>query len=248
MDHRMWSIVNNERSVPNVTIVCQWLDRCDYSSTVPIMSVHDIKSPKFTLVDLIQQAQDGSRDAFGELYIMYRKPIYQVCLQRLLNKDDAEELMQEVFAEAFQNLETLKDGGAFFQWLCKIASNMSIDRVRFNSRHPMKQIENFDYLPADGDSPVDVALRSERSNLILLGFSRLRDSDTVNGHRRTIELRTRIANLLEERYFFEKSERELQDAHPTLPPGTIKQNLSRGRASLGHILEELGLGPEDSYL
>lgn len=196
---------------------------------------------EMTLIDLVLLAQNGDRDAFGVLFKRYRGLVYNICLKRLGDPYEAEELLQMVFLQVLEKLSHLRDPEAFVGWLRAIANRMAINRV-VRDRKPVGFFVDLDLdeLPHADGSPVVQGQDNERDLLVQMGLSHLRESGQ--------EISARLAQLLIERYFEDKSERELKDAHPELPIGTIKQNLHTGRERLRRILMKLGLGPEDGDL
>ncbi len=80
--------------------------------------------------DLIEAARQGDRDAFGALVDMHKQTIFHVCLSHVRNEDEAMDLVQDTFLKAFTRLETFRPGSNFRAWMCRIAANGSIDKLR----------------------------------------------------------------------------------------------------------------------
>lgn len=77
--------------------------------------------------ELVSRAQGGDGRAFGELFGLYRRPIFQLCLKKVGDRGLAEEALQETFLRAFRALPGFDGSLPFFPWLSKIALNRSID-------------------------------------------------------------------------------------------------------------------------
>ena len=90
-------------------------------------------SPDIALVDA---ARAGDSDAFGRLYAEHARMVHGIMLARV-PRDDADDLVQEVFLAAFRKLHTLRDAAAFGPWLCMIARN----RARDYYRHSRETVE-----------------------------------------------------------------------------------------------------------
>jgi len=73
--------------------------------------------------DLIRQTLTGNQGAFGELVRKYQSAVYAQALRQVHNPQDAEELTQDVFLKAYQNLNQLRDADRFAGWLKRIVSN-----------------------------------------------------------------------------------------------------------------------------
>lgn len=78
---------------------------------------------------LVEQARDGSRSAFGELYQQYSRMVHGLLLARVPYSEVAD-LVQDVFLLALQRLPTLRDEKAFPGWLAMIARNQAVDYHR----------------------------------------------------------------------------------------------------------------------
>ena len=77
---------------------------------------------------LVDAAQAGDREAFGELATRFEPMVYSIALRRLGNHAEAQELCQEVLVKAMQKIEQLKVPAAFAGWLKSITVRMSINR------------------------------------------------------------------------------------------------------------------------
>jgi RNA polymerase sigma-70 factor (ECF subfamily) len=74
-------------------------------------------------VELVQKALAGDLDAFGELVNKYQSAVYGLAFHLVGNFADAQDLAQEAFIKAFQNLSQLKDYTKFAHWLKQITAN-----------------------------------------------------------------------------------------------------------------------------
>ena len=80
---------------------------------------------------LIQKAKNGESAAFGQLYDRYLPQIYRFVFLKVGRKQDAEDIAQQVFASAWQNVNRFEfKGFPFSSWLYRIASNAVIDYYR----------------------------------------------------------------------------------------------------------------------
>ena len=78
---------------------------------------------------LVEQARDGSSTAFGELYQQYVRMVHGLLLARVPHSE-VDDMVQDVFLQAFRRLSSLKDGAAFPGWLAAIARNLAVDYHR----------------------------------------------------------------------------------------------------------------------
>ena len=80
---------------------------------------------------LVAAAQAGDVRAFGELYELYRQPLYRYCLARTDSVHEAEDLVSDVFLKAMESLARYRDQGLpFIAFLYRVARNAAIDRSR----------------------------------------------------------------------------------------------------------------------
>src|SRR5580704_8926789 len=115
---------------------------------------------------LVSQARDGDFAAFEELFERHRLLVYRFAYQMAGRRDDAEDIVQEAFVRAYQNLDRYRDQAKFTTWLLRIATNLCTDQVRmFNRRTALEQQESagaLDWMTAPvTDDPVD-NLEAER--------------------------------------------------------------------------------------
>jgi RNA polymerase sigma-70 factor (ECF subfamily) len=78
---------------------------------------------------LVAAAARGNRDAFGELYQRFSRAVHGVLIARL-TREDAEDLVQDVFMHAFTRLADLRQPAAFGGWICAIARRRASDHYR----------------------------------------------------------------------------------------------------------------------
>lgn len=79
---------------------------------------------------LIEKALDGNKRAWMTLIGRYEKSIFNYGIRMTGNKDDALDLMQEVFISVFRNLTSFQGKGSFRGWIFKIAHYRCIEFYR----------------------------------------------------------------------------------------------------------------------
>src|SRR5450631_3756451 len=117
-------------------------------------------------VALVRLARAGDFGAFEILFERHRALVYRFAYQMAGRRDDAEDIVQEAFVRAYQNLDRYRDQAKFTTWLLRIATNLCTDQVRmFNRRTALEQQESagaLDWMTAPvTDDPVD-NLEAER--------------------------------------------------------------------------------------
>ena len=170
---------------------------------------------------LVEAAQAGDRDAFGELATRFEPMVYAIALRRLGNHSEAQELCQEVLVKAMQKIEQLKVAAAFGGWLRSITVRMAINRqVR---RAPMIATEpqTLDATCVELHTPLDAVLANERATQVRGGLARLGELDR---------------HTLEAFYVRGQSLSEMSESFAA-PIGTIKRRLHVARKRLARQLE-----------
>ncbi|AEI47883.1 RNA polymerase sigma factor [Runella slithyformis] len=71
---------------------------------------------------------------FEHIYTKYQHRVYNTVLSYLQQAEDAEEVTQDVFVEAFHSMESFKGESAIGTWIYRIAVNKSLDFLRHKNR------------------------------------------------------------------------------------------------------------------
>lgn len=80
--------------------------------------------------EIIDQCREGSPKAQFQLYKLYYRPMYSICMRIINNETEAEDVMQEAFLNAFRKIDTYKGEVSFGAWLKKIVINRSLDVLK----------------------------------------------------------------------------------------------------------------------
>lgn len=83
---------------------------------------------------LIEQSRSGDTEAYAALVNQHQTMVRAVTFRMTGSLDDAEELAQDAFLRAYQQLGTFNGHAKFSTWLCKIAINLSVDWRRREGR------------------------------------------------------------------------------------------------------------------
>src|SRR5439155_12293336 len=107
-------------------------------------------------VDLVARIQAGDVDAFETLYRQYSAKIYTLASRMAGSPEDGEDLLQEIFLQAYRKIGGFKGDAALGTWLYRLAVNHCLDYVRSRRAKMNKLTEAL-----DADSMFEPAARRE---------------------------------------------------------------------------------------
>lgn len=120
---------------------------------------------------LVIQARDGDYGAFEELFERHRALVYRFAYQMMPRRDDAEDIVQEAFVRAYQNLHKYRDEAKFTTWLLRIVTNLCTDQARMGQRrqHLEQQEAGGGLIWMTGDNSEDPVgnLENDRKKVVL---------------------------------------------------------------------------------
>ena len=171
---------------------------------------------QYEIIDLVTRAQDGCREAFGELVRQFEPTVFAIAVRRLRNEADAAELTQDVFIQALRKLGQLRQPERFAGWLRRITVRMAINRAVRKPPEIASDPVTFGGVKSSRQSPLDDLMANERAGDVWGGLKRLRDLDR----------KTLVAFYMEGQSLIEMSDRF------NSPVGTIKRRLHTARIRL----------------
>jgi RNA polymerase sigma-70 factor (ECF subfamily) len=126
--------------------------------------------PVETELELIKQAQQGDRRAFGQLVRLHREGAVNVVYRMCGDAELAEEAAQEAFIRAWTNLPRYKPRSPFRNWLYRIATNVAVDALR--SQKETVDVESVDVPDAESgpEALTEVRERGERVRQAVLAL------------------------------------------------------------------------------
>ena len=164
----------------------------------------------------------GDRAALRQLYLATSAKLFGVCLRILSNKDESEDVLQEVYITIWRRADRFEAGRAsVMTWISTIARNRAIDRLR--ARGPLAYADQIDEMEIEDSAPrAEMLLEAAQSSQALgkcLG-----------------ELDTRTETVIRTA-FFEGITYEALAARMDAPLGTVKSWIRRGLLKLKGCLE-----------
>ena len=175
---------------------------------------------------LIAECLGGRLDAFGELVSRYQTRLYNAAIRLVNSPEDAADVVQDAFLNAYQSLRTFKGDAEFYTWLYRIAANTAISLKRkkraaisLDAGGPEGGIDPDD--PSDYIKPGVALSRTEQEAQLQNAMSKL-----SHEHKEVLLLKD-IEGL------------KYEDIAEMLgvPIGTIRSRLHRARLELRELLE-----------
>ena len=105
---------------------------------------------------LIHNSQNGDKNAFGKLVLMMGDYVFSVVFRLVNNETEAEDIAQNVFVKAWQNINKYNEAkGKFSTWLYTIATRMALDHLKTNRA----QIDLLNIIESEDDIEKDIDLK-----------------------------------------------------------------------------------------
>jgi RNA polymerase sigma-70 factor (ECF subfamily) len=179
---------------------------------------------------LVKDAIGGDENAYKKLVDKYERALYFHILKMIKDREQVEDLVQETFVKAFDNLNTYSTNYAFSTWLYRIATNHTIDYLR---KKKLKTL-SIDEPMKTKDGEMEMQLPDESAGT---------DRNIIRKQRQKIvqkaikELPKKYRLVIEMRHMEEKSYQEIADVLD-LPLGTVKAHIFRARELLYKALKD----------
>jgi RNA polymerase sigma-70 factor, ECF subfamily len=183
--------------------------------------------------EIIQSILSGNRNAFIHLVDKYQHIVFRTCIGFVHNKDDADDLTQEVFINAYQSLPKFKGDSTFSTWLYRIAVNVCLNHIRNTSKKNIFQrIENLFgtdnrkevVLPAtDLLNPEQILIEDEHRKYVQQAL------DSLPENQRTALILSKYDNL---------PQKEIAEIMNTTE-GAVEALIQRGKANLREKFKKL---------
>ena len=94
--------------------------------------------------EIIELSKEGNPKAQYQLYKLYARAMFNICVRMMNNMEEAEDLLQESFTDAFMKLKTFRYESSFGAWLKRIVINKcisSLQKKKIDLVFPEQQLE-----------------------------------------------------------------------------------------------------------
>jgi RNA polymerase sigma-70 factor (ECF subfamily) len=186
--------------------------------------------------ELIRLVRQGHPEAFNEIVMRYQDKVFNLALRHVGNANDAADIAQQTFVNAYRSLASFKEEANLATWLYRIVFNQSVSFFRERGRN---RTVSMDGAPRDDDEPArEIASSNGDPSHHVMN----RDlSDKINAVLAQLDEESRRIVILREfeNYAYEEIAEIL-----AIPVGTVRSKLHRARLVLkeklsGHVAKEL---------
>jgi RNA polymerase sigma-70 factor (ECF subfamily) len=117
---------------------------------------HKLGDPASEEQLLVQAAKAGDDSAYEQLVRRYERNVFRIAQHITQNREDAEDVVQDAFLKAYENLNQFQGNSKFYTWLVRIAVNEALMKLR--RRRPERMVSLDEEIKTEEDSmPREVA-------------------------------------------------------------------------------------------
>lgn len=136
----------------------------------------------------LASARGGDRQAFDQLCQTYRQEINALCFRFLNDREDAQDVVQEIFSRAWQHLDTYRGEASFRTWLWEIGRNLCLNHLRARKSQLNQRTLRMESLP-----------ESERQQTLDVPDTRPTPEEEILDAAQITQIRQEIARIAAER-------------------------------------------------
>jgi RNA polymerase sigma-70 factor (ECF subfamily) len=184
-------------------------------------------------IRLMLRVRDDDPDAFGELVELYQHRLVTVMHHLVGNKDEAEDLAQEVFLRVYRGRKKYRPRAKFSTWLFTIANNLALNALRSRQRKPVVPLDVRDSGPL-GPRPAEQLVR-DRADQPTERIQQQELADVIQRALTGLNERQRVAVVLNK--FEDMNYAEIAEVMD-LTTKAVKSLLSRARDNLRQALKD----------
>jgi RNA polymerase sigma-70 factor (ECF subfamily) len=126
--------------------------------------------------EMISRCQQGDQEALKEIYDKYHKKVYRIAYGVVRQREDALDIVQEVFIKLFRSIKNFKGRSHFYTYLYRMVMNTAIDHSRKVGKRFIQSLdEEGSFEPSDGveKGPERILLQKELEERVKLAMDKL---------------------------------------------------------------------------
>lgn len=145
----------------------------------PKIKYRDIRDTRLPMTDpsqtLLIAITKGDRNAFAQLYELYKTQVYNTILGYVQNTTIAEEITQEVFLQVYQKAGSFQGKSKVSTWLYRIATNHALNHINKQKRRPTSDTEVTEEMLSTFNHPGIAIEQQENARYLFTAIEQLPD-------------------------------------------------------------------------
>jgi len=177
--------------------------------------------------DLVEIIRKKDQEKYSEIVDRYQKKLFIYIYRLIGNKEEAEDLLQDVFVKAYKNLNSYDISRKFSSWIYRIAHNEAVNHIK---RKSLKKFISWETIVSTKDK-LDSSSEEEGADKVWLKKEASREVEkTIN------ELPFKYKQVLTLRYYSERSYEEIAEILGK-PVNTVGTLINRAKKKLAEKLK-----------
>ena len=182
-----WKKFNFSRTISLEACLIEYMQAQQIFSIGAIFAKDHDQSTTALEDDLIKRCRDGDQRAMEQIVKRYEKQVYNTAFGIVGNREDAQDITQDVFLTIWNKIGQFKFRSKFSTWIYQIAKNQSLNLKNLKKRRQTDATEINDsqaWVPVDEKTPETTLLVYEQQKLLLRALDNLKEK-----HRTILVLR-----------------------------------------------------------
>jgi RNA polymerase sigma factor (sigma-70 family) len=124
--------------------------------------------------EMIEALREGDRDAFREFVAEHQNKVFSLALSFLKNREEAEDIAQDVFVEVFQSINSFRKEAELSSWIYRITVNKSLNRYKRMKRMlPQEEDNMLGFLQQSESNPETQMQSKENAKVLYVAVDKL---------------------------------------------------------------------------
>jgi RNA polymerase sigma-70 factor, ECF subfamily len=179
---------------------------------------------------IIERCKKGDREAFSLIVQQYMRPAYYVALGYVGRPEDALDLSQDAFVNAFRHIKRFDSSKRFFPWFYSILKNLCMNHL---NRIRRRREESIDEMAEEGQPAIPIESVSPEQSVVR------KDLEEKIGQA-LLRLKPKDREIIILQHFQDYSYQQIADLLG-IPIGTVMSRLYGARAALRRELQRMGV-------
>jgi RNA polymerase sigma-70 factor (ECF subfamily) len=182
---------------------------------------------------IIDLQENGDMEAFKQIMNKYNKIIYGFCFRYTGNREDAEDLSQDVFIKVYRNISSFRRESKFSTWLYRLAVNTCLNHIRWQKHEKINEM-----ISISPDEKKDENRQSDIRDHAANPEQEMLNKELGMIINKTVaQLNYKQRSVLILKDFQGRSYEEIAEIM-NMNTGTVRSTLSRGRLNVAKQIKE----------